>query len=70
MSKIPGKEEPLLPVDGNYRELFTYKKTEAVFDITFYFCEKYLRHSNRTIYKMVQAARSGKQGKNTGTSLC
>jgi four helix bundle suffix protein len=61
MSKIPGKEEPLLPVGGNYRKLFTYQKAEAVFDITFYFCEKYLRRSDRTIDQMVQAARSGKQ---------
>ena len=61
MSKIPGKEEPLLPVGGNYRKLFTYQKAEAVFDITFHFCEKYLRRSDRTIDQMVQAARSGKQ---------
>lgn len=61
MSKIPGDEESLLPVGGNYRKLFTYQKAEAIFDITFYFCEKFLRRGDRTIDQMVQAARSGKQ---------
>jgi four helix bundle suffix protein len=51
----------LLPPGGNYRKLFTYQKAEAIYDITFYFCEKYLRRGDRTIDQMVQAARSGKQ---------
>ncbi len=61
MSKSPGNEEPLLPVGGNYRKLFTYQNAEAIYDITFYFCKKYLRWNDRTIDQMVQAARSGKQ---------
>lgn len=61
MSKNPSDGESLLPVGGNYRKLFTYQKAEAIFDITFYFCEKYLRRGDRTIDQMVQAARSGKQ---------
>ena len=46
---------------GNYKKLFVYQKAEAIFDITFYFCHKYLRKGDRTIDQMVQAARSGKQ---------
>ena len=46
---------------GNYKKLFAYQKAEAIFDITFYFCHKYLRKGDRTIDQMVQAARSGKQ---------
>jgi len=61
MSKTPGEEESLLPVGGNYRKLFTYQKAEAIYDITFYFCKKYLKWGDRTIDQMVQAARSGKQ---------
>jgi four helix bundle suffix protein len=61
MSKNPSDGESLLPVGGNYRKLITYQKAEAIFDITFYFCEKYLRRGDRTIDQMVQAARSGKQ---------
>jgi len=46
---------------GNYKSLFVYQKAEAIYDITCYFCNKYLRRSDRTIDQMVQAARSGKQ---------
>ncbi len=53
--------EPLLPPGGGYRKLFSYQKAEAVFDLTFYFCHKYLQRGDRTIDQMVQAARSGKQ---------
>jgi len=61
MSKIPKDEEPLLPVGGNFRKLFTFQKAEAIFDITFYFAHKYLGRFDRTIDQMIQAARSGKQ---------
>lgn len=50
-----------LPKTGNYRELLSYQKAEIVNDITFRFCERFLRYPNRTIDQMVQAARSGKQ---------
>ena len=46
---------------GNYKNLIVYKKAEAIFDITYYFCYTYLRRGDRTIDQMVQAARSGKQ---------
>ena len=32
-----------------------------IYDMTFYFCHKYLQRGDRTIDQMVQAARSGKQ---------
>lgn len=46
---------------GNYRSLIVYKKAEAIFDVTRYFCNTYLRRGDRTIGQMEQAARSGKQ---------
>ena len=46
---------------GDYRKLYVFQKAEAIFDITYYFCHKYLRRGDRTIDQMVQAARSGKQ---------
>ena len=61
MGNNANNEEPLLPVGGNYRKLFTYQKAEAIYDITFYFTRKYLSWGDRTIDQMVQAARSGKQ---------
>jgi four helix bundle suffix protein len=46
---------------GNYRKLYSYQKAEAIYDITCFFCGKFLRRGDRTIDQMVQAARSGKQ---------
>jgi four helix bundle suffix protein len=53
--------EPLLPKSGGYRKLISYQKAEAVYDLTYYFCKKYLQRGDRTIDQMIQAARSGKQ---------
>jgi len=46
---------------GSYRTFLAYRKAEIIYDMTYYFCEKYLRKGDRTIDQMVQAARSGKQ---------
>ena len=50
-----------LPPHGNYRELLSYQKAEAAYDITFRFCHRFLSKGDRTIDQMIQAARSGKQ---------
>ncbi|MBP1629774.1 MAG: four helix bundle protein [Bacteroidetes bacterium] len=55
------EDQQLIPRQGNYKKLFSYQKAEAIFDITYYFCHKYLSKGDRTIDQMVQAARSGKQ---------
>jgi len=34
---------------------------EIVYDLTYKFCERFLRRGDRTIDQMIQAARSGKQ---------
>lgn len=62
-----------IPPHGNYRELVSYQKSEVVYDVTFRFCERFLKRGDRTIDQMVQAARSGKQNiaegsKASGTS--
>ncbi|MBQ8736689.1 MAG: four helix bundle suffix domain-containing protein [Bacteroidaceae bacterium] len=46
---------------GHYRNLRVYKVAEIIYDITYYFANKYLRMGDRTIDQMIQAARSGKQ---------
>lgn len=51
----------LLPPHGNYRELLSYQKSEVIYDLTFRFCDRFLKKGDRTIDQMVQAARSGKQ---------
>lgn len=50
-----------LPQYGHYRNLRVYQVTEIIYDITYYFTQKYLQKGDRTIDQMVQAARSGKQ---------
>ncbi len=66
-------EEKFIPPHGNYQELISYQKAEVVYDLTFRFCERFLKKGDRTIDQMVQAARSGKQNivegsKASGTS--
>lgn len=50
-----------IPPHGNYQELLSYQKAEVVYDVTFRFCERFLKRGDRTIDQMVQAALSGKQ---------
>ena len=62
MNNTGNSQNPtFIPPHGNYRELLSYQKAEVVYDLTFRFCEKFLRRGDRTIDQMVQAARSGKQ---------
>lgn len=46
---------------GDYKQLLSYQKTDVIFQITYYFCHKFLSKGDRTIDQMIQAARSGKQ---------
>lgn len=50
-----------LPQKGNYRNLIAFQKAECIYDITYYFANKYLQKGDRTIDQMIQAARSGRQ---------
>lgn len=54
-------EEGFLVNRGDYHNLISYRKTECIYDITFYFANTYLNKGDRTIDQMIQAARSGKQ---------
>ena len=51
----------LISHTGGYRSLVAYRKAEVIYDLSFYFCSKYINRGDRTIDQMVQAARSGKQ---------
>ena len=53
--------DTLIPKNGNYKQLLSYQKSQAIYDMTFYFCTNYIRRTDRTFDQMVQAARSGKQ---------
>lgn len=54
-------DNSLIPNHGNYRKLISYQKTDVIFQITYFFCHKFLSKGDRTIDQMIQAARSGKQ---------
>jgi four helix bundle suffix protein len=54
-------KDGFLPPRGNYRRLLSYQKAEIVYDLTYRFCQRFLKLGDRTIDQMVQAARSGKQ---------
>ncbi|MDE6392702.1 MAG: four helix bundle suffix domain-containing protein [Muribaculaceae bacterium] len=51
----------LIPNIGNYKNLLTYQKSDVIYQITYFFCKKYLTRGDRTVDQMIQAARSGKQ---------
>lgn len=54
-------DNPIITHPSNYKKLLSYQKAEAIYDITYYFCHKYLARNDRTVDQMIQAARSGKQ---------
>ena len=58
----PSKAERVLLQGANWKELRFFQKSEALYQMTFVFCERFLpKHGDRTVDQMVQAARSGKQ---------
>lgn len=59
----PSKKEERVLLEGNHwKELRFYQKSEALYQMTFSFCERFLpKYGDRTVDQMVQAARSGKQ---------
>lgn len=59
--KTTAEKSELLPPRGDYRTLLSYQKADIVYQLTYRFCQRFLRRGDRTIDQMVQAARSGKQ---------
>ena len=61
MSEEDDSERVLLE-GANWKKLRFYQKSEALYQMTFVFCDRFLpKHGDRTVDQMVQAARSGKQ---------
>lgn len=50
-----------LPNRGGYRKLKVYKEAEIIYDVTFFFANRFLGKGDRTVDQMIQSARSGKQ---------
>ncbi len=59
--KSPDSQPSIIPPRGDYKTLLSYQKSEVVYELTFRFCQKFLKKGDRTVDQMVQAARSGKQ---------
>lgn len=55
------KPQGFLRGNGDCRNTYFYKKSQVIYDLTFFFAHKYLVAKDRTIDQMIQAARSGKQ---------
>lgn len=51
----------LIPNIGNYKDFIAYKKADCIYQITYFFCNRYLGKGDRTVDQMIQASRSGKQ---------
>ncbi len=45
----------------SYRTLRAFRKSEAIYDLTYHFLQTHISKSDRTYDQMLQAARSGKQ---------
>lgn len=43
--------DTLIPKNGNYKQLLSYQKSQAIYDMTFYFCTNYIRRTDRTLIK-------------------
>ncbi len=69
----PGDEEEKKPLSifrkvTKWQDLWFYQKSEALYQMTYVFCERFLpQFGDRTVDQMVQAARSGKQNIVEGT---
>jgi four helix bundle suffix protein len=62
MTDEVNNSERVLLEGANWKELRFYQKSEALYQMTFVFCERFLpKYGDRTVDQMVQAARSGKQ---------
>ena len=57
----------LVQTNRNYTSLLCYQKALVIYDMTYYFCERFLDKRDRTHDQMLQAARSGKQNIVEGT---
>lgn len=56
------EEKKVLRGVVDWRHLYLYQKSDALYQLTFIFCQRFLpKYGDRTVDQMVQAARSGKQ---------
>ncbi|MBI4660538.1 MAG: four helix bundle protein [Verrucomicrobia bacterium] len=62
-------EEGFIPPHGGYQKLFSYPKTQIIYDATVRFCDRFIDKRSRTHDQMVQAARSGNKNIAEGSRI-
>lgn len=71
-SRQPSHEshkEGFIPPHGGYEKLFSYPKTQIIYDGTVRFCDRFIDRKSRTHDQMVQAARSGNKNIAEGSRI-
>lgn len=58
-----------IPPHGGYDNLFSYQKSQIIYDATVKFCERFIDRKSRTTDQMVQAARSGNKNIAEGSRI-
>src|ERR1043166_901867 len=61
--------EGFIPPHGGYEKLFSYPKTQIIYDATIRFCDRFIDKRSRTHDQMVQAARSGNKNIAEGSRI-
>ncbi len=61
--------EGFIPPHGGYEKLFSYPKTQIIYDATVRFCARFVDPKSRTTDQMVQAARSGNKNIAEGSQV-
>jgi four helix bundle suffix protein len=61
--------EGFIPPHGGYEKLFSYPKTQIIYDATIRFCDRFISIKSRTHDQMVQAARSGNKNIAEGSQV-
>ena len=59
----------ILPTQGGFRKLLTFRLARLIYDLTVRFCNRYVSRYSRTHDQMVQAARSGVQNIAEGSAV-
>ena len=65
----PAHSEGFIPPHGGYQKLFSYPKTQIIYDATVRFCDRFISIKSRTHDQMVQAARSGNKNIAEGSRI-
>jgi four helix bundle suffix protein len=58
-----------IPPHGGYAKLFSYQKSQIIYDATVRFCDRFIDKRSRTHDQMVQAARSGNKNISEGSQV-